>query len=161
MINKRSNNLLLFSLFGIALWFFGNLYEAVVIAPNLLKDSIRKTQDWQDFFTVTNPVFFYIPVAPIAILIIVFLYFKTAADRSALKKHLKHATIAGLLALILGVFIIVRINIPLFFGDIERYAGDVYAMSVLWNILNLVRVALLGITLFHVFNVYMKVRQGE
>jgi hypothetical protein len=158
MTNKVSENLLLFALFGIALWFFGNLYEAIVIAPNMLDDSIRKIQDWKDFFVTTNPIFFYIPIAPIAAFIIAFLYFKKSMDNAVLKRHLKIATIFGLLAFGLGIYIITQINIKFFFGDIQKYSADAHKMSVLWNILNIIRVILLAPTLSHTFKAYMKLK---
>lgn len=156
---KPTKNLLQFALFGIALWFFGNLYEGVVIAPNMLKDSAQKMKDWQDFFTITNPVFFYIPIAPIAVVLIVILHFRTSKDEPVLKKHLKRATIFGLSAFGLGIFIITQINFKLFFGEIEKYAADAYRLSVLWNTLNAVRVVLVAITLFHMFKAYMHTQQ--
>lgn len=151
MIKKISGSLLAFSLFGIALWFFGNLYEGVVIAPNMLYDSVSKIRDWQDFFEITNPVYFYIPVSPLAVFVIVFLYFKTSRDNAALKRHLKYAIIFGLPAFGLGIVIITQINFKLFFGDIQKYTAVTHRLSVLWNCLNIARVLLLAPVLFHTF----------
>jgi hypothetical protein len=149
------NNLLLFSLFGIAMWFFGNLYEGIVITPNLLKDSIQKLHDWQDFFVISNPIFFYIPLAPLATFIIIFLYLRTSVAKLILKKHLKVATIFVLLAFALGIFIVTQINLNLFFGDLKKYTEIVYKISLLWNILNAVRITFLSITLYHTFKAYI------
>jgi hypothetical protein len=159
MTNKISNDLLLFALFGISLWFFGNLYEGIVIAPNMLKDSIHKVQDWQNFFVITNPVIFYVPVAPMAIFIIIFLYFRTNGDKTILKRHLKCATISGLLALALGILIVTQINLKLFFGDVQKYSKDIYKMSVLWNVLNIIRLAFLIPTLLYTFKAYILTQQ--
>jgi hypothetical protein len=161
MTNKLTANLLLFALFGIALWFFGNLYEGIVIAPNMLLDSIQKVKDWQDFFVITNPAIFYVPITPIAVLIIIILYAKSKGDITILKKHLKRATIFGLLALVLGIFIITQINFKLFFGDIQKYSKDLYKLALFWNILNMVRVALLTVTLFHTFKAYIWIKQNQ
>jgi len=162
MTNKLANNLLLFALFGIALWFFGNLYEGIVIAPNMLSDSIHKARDWQDFFVITNPIMFYIPVAPVATFVIIFLYFKTSSDNIILKGHFKRATLFGVLAFALGIFIVTQINLKLFFGVIEKYsAAEVYKMSLHWNVLNIVRVGLLIPALIHTFKAYVWTRQHE
>ncbi len=67
-MQKVDTRLVLFVVFGLALWFFGNLYEAVVIAPNLVVDTATKITYWRGFFSLTNPVYFYIPVAPQAAL---------------------------------------------------------------------------------------------
>jgi hypothetical protein len=156
---KPSNKLLLFSLFGIALWFFGNLYEAVVIAPNMLKDSARKVQDWQDFFAVTNPVFFYIPIAPIAVVIMIVLFLKTGSEQPILKGHLKLATLFGVPAFALGMYMITQINLKLFFGEADKYAAEAHKLSVLWNILNAVRIALLSVTLYQMFRAYIETQR--
>jgi hypothetical protein len=156
---KPSNKLLLFSLFGIALWFFGNLYEAVVIAPNMLKDSARKVQDWQAFFSATNPVFFYIPIAPMAVVVMIVLYFKTSKVQSILKRHLRLATLFGVPAFALGVLMITQINLKLFFGEAGKYAAEAHRLAVLWNMLNVVRIALLSVTLYQMFRAYIETQR--
>lgn len=155
---KTFNKLLLFSLFGLSLWFFGNLYEAVVIAPNLLTHTTQKIQNWRQFFSVTNPLFFYIPLAPLAVVALPVVYRKTNPAESTLKRHLKIASIFGLLALGLGIYIISQINLKLFFGATNQSANEVYRLSLLWNILNVVRVAFLGVTVYHVFKGYVYIR---
>jgi len=160
MTKNRTENLLLFALSGIALWFYGNLYEGIVIAPNLLNDPIQKVQLWQNFFVTTNPVMYYIPVSPLAIVIIVILYFKTSRDQIILKKHLQRASIFGLLALGLGIYIITQINFKLFFGDIQKNSKDLYKLSVLWNVLNLIRTALLIPSMLYTFKACIWTKQN-
>jgi hypothetical protein len=155
MTSKQYRYLLLFSLFGIAQWFFGNLYEGVVIAPNMLENSVFKTQVWQSFFRTTNPIHYYIPLTQVAILAIVFLYFKTPLESTVLKKRLKFAMLSVLLALVLSVYIITQINLKLFFGSSEAYSQNAHSMSVMWNVLNAVRLVLLGIALSNAFKAYM------
>jgi hypothetical protein len=155
MTKKTYANLLLFALLGITLWFFGNLYEGIVITPNLLIDPIGKMYNWQKFFTVTNPIFFYIPLVPIAVLTTIVLYFKTPKEKIVLKRHLKYAAIFLIFALGVGIFIITQINFRLFFGNIEKISGEIYKLAVLWNLLNIVRVILLAFTIYHVFKAYI------
>ena len=155
MTGKTYKNILLFSLFGLTMWFFGNLYEAIVIAPNMLNQSLLKTDLWQKFFTMTNPAFFYIPISPIAILTTILLFFKTPNDKTKQKNHLKRATIFGLCAFILGVYIITQINFKLFFGDINELSDNAHRLSVLWNLLNGVRVLFLTFTVYHLFKTYI------
>jgi hypothetical protein len=158
MSKKSFTNFLLFALLGIAHWFFGNLYEGIVITPNLLSDSIGKIHHWQAFFKFTNPVFFYLPLTPIAALTTFVLYFKTANESTFLKRHLAYASVFLIFALGLGIFIITQINFKLFFGNIERFSADIYYLSVLWNILNLVRVILLAFTIYHLFKAYIFIK---
>jgi hypothetical protein len=148
---KTGSGLLLFALFGLALWLFGNLYEAVVIAPNLLADPLSKIKSWREFFTLTNPIYFYIPIAPLAALTTFFAYFRTPKQSVLLKRHLGIAALILLFVLVLSAFMIIRINHPLFFGDIRLLREQVYALSLRWNVLNIIRIILLSVTVYHIF----------
>ena len=161
MKNKLFTNLLLFALLGIAMWFFGNLYEAIVIGPNMLSNSIVRINHWQGFFAVTNPAFFYVPVPQLATVVLIVLYFKTSKQKVALKKLLKLATIFQVVSILLSVYIITQINFKLFFGDLGKYADQVPSMALLWNILNVTRVFLVGIALVFVFKAYLHNQKNE
>src|SRR4051794_13246582 len=122
MSGKSVCNLLRFALFGIAMWFFGNLYEAVVIGPNMLgADALQKLHNFQKFFITTNPVFFYIPLSPLATAATVFIYFKTPKTKTVLKRHLKMASIFLTISVALSVYMITQLNLKLFFGDLTKY----------------------------------------
>lgn len=155
---RTYSSLLLFALAGILMWFFGNLYEGIVITPNLLTDSARKLNYWQGFFTVTNPIFFYLPIVPIALMAILFLYFKTSKEQVALKKHLASALIYLILPLAVGVFIITQINLKLFFGNTQA-ESEIYKLSILWNILNAVRIVLLIFPIRHLLRAYIVLKK--
>jgi hypothetical protein len=159
MTEKTRARFLLFALSGLALWFFGNLYEGIVIAPNLLAGPVDKLRHWQTFFTATNPVYFYIPIAPLAALTIFILYFKTAKENIALKRHLGYAALFLIIALGLSIFIITQINLQLFFGVIPRVPGKAYQLSVLWNILNGVRIIFLAGALYQAFQAYLFIQR--
>ena len=111
MKDKTINGLLVFSIFFLALWFFGNLYEELVIAPNQVINSYEKLQHWQHFFTETNPMYFYVPFTQVAIIIICILYFKITDIHQ--KKLLKKAIIFGIFGIILTVVIVTQINLKL------------------------------------------------
>lgn len=154
MGSKRCIFLVIFALFGMALWFFGNLYEAVVIAPNLLVDSTTKAHAWQVFFTVTNPVFFYVPLGPLAVVAMIILYIKMRSRDRLLERYLRIALIFGLSGLLLGVYIITQINLKLFFGNIEELAPRLHGLAVQWNILNGIRVGCLLVVIIYLFKSY-------
>jgi hypothetical protein len=158
MSAKLFHNLLLFCLFGIAMWFFGNLYEAIVIAPNMLQNAIQRLHAWQDFFVCTNPVFFYVPIPQLATVTLVVLYFKAPRQNVYIKKQLKLALIFQIAALMLSVYIIAQLNLKLFFGDLEKYADEIPSKAILWNILNAMRVVLVGAALSFVFKAYTQTR---
>src|SRR6266700_5893497 len=149
MANKTEINLLLFALFGFGMWFFGNLYEGIVITPNLLKHSIEKLYHWQQFFTVTNPVLFYIPLVPFSIAILVILYFKKSKEGFQTKKYLKQSIIFLIPPLLVGIYVVTQINLILFFGDLDQISARVYKLSLLWNILNVVRVIFLALVTYN------------
>lgn len=154
-MNKLFSHLLLFSLFGIAMWFFGNLYEAIVIGPNMLENSGQRLHYWQNFFVVINPVFFYVPIPPLAAVSLIVLFFIVPKEEVKIKKQLKLANIFQITSLALSTYIITQLNFKLFFGDLEKYADQIPSRALLWNILNLLRVALIAIALRFVFNAYM------
>jgi hypothetical protein len=153
---KWYNGILLFTLFGIAMWFFGNLYEAIVIGPNMIHDSMNRLHAWQQFFVLTNPVFFYVPIPQLATLALLGLFIKAPAGSVELKRLLKIANVFQLSSIALSVYIISQINFKLFFGDLSKYTDSVAALALLWNVLNIIRVLLVGVALTFVFKAYLQ-----
>lgn len=143
----------LVAVIGLAHWFFGNLYEEIVLAPNNLVHSYEQLLRWQNYYLVTNQIYYYVPFTQIAVLIVWFLYFKnTDTDRGT---NLRKASIYGLLALALTAVIITQLNLKLFFGDLNLYRDQVHQMSVYWFIGNGLRVMLVGMALRYAFRVYL------
>ena len=155
---KLFDRLLVFSLFGTAMWFFGNLYEAIVIAPNLLVNSIERAQQWQNFIGTTNPVMFYIPLTFVAGIVLLILYTKTPKQKMAVKQKLKWACVCMAIAYLLSVYIITQINLKLFFGNLTTNALQIHTLALLWNILNGIRTILLAVALVFVFKAYVQSR---
>src|SRR5438045_1633511 len=110
MKTKLFRNLLLFSLFGIALYFFGILYEGVVYGPKLLDNSMERMLFWKNFTSVISPVIYYVPWVYLATLVLVVLYFNTPKEKTELKKRLKRASIFQVISLILTIYILSQIN---------------------------------------------------
>lgn len=150
---KTFDRLLAFSLFFLAHWFFGNLYEQIVLAPNQLTNSYQALKNWQGYFTVTNPIYYYVPFTQVAVLVVCYLYFKTT--RASEKQLLKKAGLFGLLSIVATVFIVTQLNLKLFFGDIDKHRHEIYALSVLWLIGNTLRLYLVGSSLYFTFKTYL------
>src|SRR5580704_4446682 len=93
MKSKLFNNLLLFSLFGIALGFFGMLYEGVVAIPKMLDTSMERMFFWRDYYAAINPLVYYIPLVPLATLTLVVLYFMTGRGKEILRRQFGWAAI--------------------------------------------------------------------
>lgn len=156
MKNKLFNNLLLFSLFGIALGFFGILYEGSVYGPKMLDDSKIRMLFWKDFYMVITPLVYYIPLVPLATVTLVILYFNTPKENAELKSRLKIGGLFQIGSLILTLYIIKQLNLKLYFSNIDKYGSVIPAKAILFNILSVCRVALTTIALITVFRAYIQ-----
>lgn len=83
---KLFRTLLLFSLFGIALYFFGILYEGLVYGPKLLDTTMERMLFWKNFTSIISPIVYYVPWVYLATIVLMVLYFKTPVERTELKK---------------------------------------------------------------------------
>ncbi len=153
MTNKSLNRLYAFSLFFLAQWFFGNLYEEIVLAPNQLTNAYEALKNWQGYFTITNQIYYYVPFTQAAVFAVFFLYLKSSNEEE--KRLLKKASIFGLLSIFMTVLIVTRLNLKLFFGDIEKYKEEIFSLSVLWLIGNAIRLYLVGSSLYFTFKTYL------
>lgn len=150
---KTFNRLLGFSLFFLAHWFFGNLYEEIVLAPNQLTNSYEALKSWQGYFTITNQIYYYVPFTQIAVFVICFLYLKSNNETE--KLLLKKASVFGLLSIAITAIIVTQLNLKLFFGDIEKYKEQIYNLSVIWLVGNAIRLYLVGTCLYLTFKTYI------
>src|SRR5258708_38618719 len=110
MKSKLFNNLVLFSLFGIALGFFGILYEGVVYGPKLLDVSMERMLFWKDFTSTISPIVYYFPLTHLATITLVVLYFMTPKEKTNFRKRLKLASIFQIASLALTFYILTQIN---------------------------------------------------
>lgn len=149
---KNFNRLLMFSLFFMAHWFFGNLYEEIVLAPNQLTNSYEALKNWQNYFTITNQIYYYVPFTQIAVFVVCYLYFKSQGKVE--KALLKKASIFGLLSIGITAVIVTQLNLKLFFGDLDKYKDEIFILSVIWLIGNAIRLYLVGSSLYYTFKVY-------
>ncbi|ALR10662.1 anthrone oxygenase family protein [Mycobacteroides saopaulense] len=140
--------LMYFTVFGIAMWFFGNLYEAIVIGPNIAGDSKEQLKAFQQFTEVTNPVYYYIPLTQIAAITLI-VWFVHTPRKAPEKLSLFLACVAEIAAVVLSVYVIVKLNTTLFFGSLGETPSELHRLALQWNMLNLVRVALTAIALVY------------
>src|SRR5271155_1870764 len=117
---KLFSNLLVFSLFGIALGFFGILYEGVVYGPKFLDVSMERMQFWKAFTAVISPVPYYIPILPIATVLLVVLSFGTSKEKPELRKRLIGASLFQIASLALTMYILTQINFRRSFGNLDK-----------------------------------------
>ena len=161
MKSKLFNNLLLFSLFGIALYSFGILYEGVIYGPKLLDVSMERMHFWKDFTSIISPVIYYVPWVYLATIVLVVLYFKASKEKPELKKRLRFASIFQIASLMLTIYILVQINFKMSFSNLEKYAGEIPGKVFLFNILSITRVALAAMGLTFIFKAYIQTQQAQ
>jgi NADH:ubiquinone oxidoreductase subunit 6 (subunit J) len=149
----------LFSLFGIALGFFGILYEGAVYGPKLLDVSMERMLFWKEFTSIISPVIYYVPWVYLATIALVVLYFKTQKEKTELKKRLKLAVIFQILSLVLTIYILTEINFKRSFGNLEKYTDTIPGKVLLFNILSILRVALGAIGLTYIFKAYIQTQK--
>ena len=161
MKTKLFNNLLLFSLFGIALGFFGILYEGIVYGPKFLDISMERMLFWKNFTSIISPLAYYTPWVGLATLTLVVLYFKTPKQNTLLKNRLKWASLFQILSLALTFYILTQINFKQSFGDIQKYADVIPAKTVLFNILSVIRIGFVAIALSSLFKGYIQTQKDQ
>jgi hypothetical protein len=158
---KLFNNLLVFSLFGVALGFFGVLYEGVVYGPKFLDVSMERMQFWKAFTAVISPIPYYIPIYPIATILLVVLSFQTPKEKAGLRKRLIMASLFQIVSLALTIYILTQINFRRSFGDLQKYAAEIPGKVVLFNILSVIRIGLGAIAVAFVFRACMQTQKEQ
>jgi hypothetical protein len=159
MKSKTFNNFLLFSLFGIALGFFGILYEGIVYGPKFLDTSMERMLFWKSFTSIISPLAYYTPWVGIGTIILVLLYFKTSKQKPILKSRLKWASILQILSLAITFYILTQINFKQSFGDIQKYTDVIPGKVILFNILSVIRIVLVAIALTSLFKGYIQTQK--
>jgi predicted membrane protein len=160
MKSKLFNNLLLFSLFGVALGFFGVLYEGVVYGPKLLDISLDRMLFWKSFTSIISPIIYYVPIVYLATIALVILYFKTSKEQPEIKKRLKLASIFQVASVALTIYILTQINFKGSFGNLEKYAAAIPGKVILFNILSVFRVMVTAIALTLIFKSYVQTQKN-
>jgi hypothetical protein len=159
MKDKTIDRLLVFALFFMAYWFFGNLYEEIVLIPNqLVVNSFDVLTCWQSYFSITDQAYYYIPGMLVAVMSTCISYFrsKDRVQRSWLKK----ASIFSMIATALTIVIVNEINEKIFHDDLTKYKDRLQFYSTLWLIGNAVRLSLVGSAMYYLFKTIIH-RKGK
>jgi hypothetical protein len=131
------------ALLGHAHWFFGNLYEATVLAPGWASMAGRPLRLGEGFLAPGSPVRYYIPATPLTALVTVAA--GVAGWRTPQVSHLLLvlSVVLCLAGAAVTAFIVTRVNVRLFLApDVppDRKA----ALARRWVRLNYVRLAAVG-----------------
>lgn len=147
-------NWTLVAITGQAYWLFGNLYEEVVIAPNWIMNSPLQLKRLHDFFLLTNPTFYFVPLTQLSTLLV---WWLTWLNREhTVKKDYQQAAWYALLSAVVNIFIVTTIVIKIFGADFENYGDYLNTLCWRWNVLNIFRMTLVSVTLYYLFNIYRK-----
>jgi hypothetical protein len=154
MRTEVQKRLALFTVFGLAWWFFGNLYEAIVISPNWIVNSPDQLKRLHEFFVNTSPTVYFVPLTQLATLPVWLLW--GLNKNPDLKKNYRMAGIAALLLTGLNIFIVSTIVTKIFGDNYLSMAADLHAYCFRWNVLNAFRMLLTFTTLCYMFNAFRK-----
>jgi hypothetical protein len=139
---------------GMAYWFFGNLYEAIVFSPNWIEDSPAQFTRLNEFFTNTGPTLYFVPLTQLATILVWALWWRNRDDE--VRRDYRNAGIAALVLTALTAYIVAAV-IPRMFGDdYLANPGGTSAAAWQWNVLNVVRMALTGATAWYLFTAFRR-----
>ncbi|MGA6164527.1 hypothetical protein [Amycolatopsis magusensis] len=144
--------LTLVAVLGMAYWFFGNLYEAVVFSPNWVRDSPAQFTRLHEFFANTGPTLYFVPVAQLAILLVWVLWWRNREDE--LKRDYRRAGVLAVANVALSAYVI-AVLVRRMFGE-DYLSADLTATAWQWNALNVVRMVLTAVTGYSLFSAFRK-----
>ena len=134
------------ALLGLAQWFFGNLYEAVVTAPNWRIGFEYEALTGQSQ-NADRPLRYYVPTTWVAAVLLWVATVLGWRSQPGARRWLTGAAVATAASLLLTAYIVTQLNLKLFFGTPVHDAESVRPLMEQWQALNWVRVSLLGIAL--------------
>ncbi|MGH3171473.1 MAG: anthrone oxygenase family protein [Trebonia sp.] len=134
---------LLFTLLAHMWWLCGNAYEAVVLVP-------RMQRSWEGGSAPglrVDPKWYYLSAIPAALGALGGATSLAWVNSYPARGCMLAAAVISAIALALTVFIIVAINLPLFYAEPPPPVGEGLYLTQRWRRLNLVRVVLLAAAL--------------
>lgn len=150
----RQRWLTLLAALGMAYWFFGNLYEAVVFSPNWVEDSPAQFARLNGFFTNTGPTLYFVPLTPLAIVLVWALWWRNRDDD--LRADYRYAGVASLVLTALTIGIVALVIPRLFGAEALAHPAQLRTAAWWWNGLNVLRMILTAITGWHLFQAFRK-----
>ncbi|MUH00734.1 hypothetical protein F7734_54090 [Scytonema sp. UIC 10036] len=147
--------LLVISILGFTHWFFGNLYEQIVLAPNLLGLGVEGLQLWRQFFQFSDPRYYFLPLNPIAILVTFAALAISWRSHSKQRKWLMGAASFALVTGLLTVYIVTQINLKLYFGPLSDDISWLQSTQQLSATLGKLRLVSELITLYCALRAYL------
>lgn len=151
---NKQKNWTLFTIFGFAYWFFGNLYEAIVFGPNWAIEDPGHLKLLNDFFVHSSPTLYFIPMTLLAAISVWILAFTNKIDE--VKRDYRRASILALIVTVLTSFIVGFVLSKMFGPGFYENPAEGSHYGKLWNMLNAVRLILEIMTIYYLFNAFRK-----
>ncbi|CCG98609.1 hypothetical protein FAES_0598 [Fibrella aestuarina BUZ 2] len=161
MTSKQTLGWLHASLFGLLLWFFGNLYEEVILMPNWLVAPLDVLHAYNRFYSVVLQYHYYVPITQLAVLTLVWLCFRQNPARLVAPAALKRAAIWGGVGTLLTVLIVLQLNVKLFLGPVAVPEAEAHRLGVLWMLGNAIRLFCVGKTIGYALRVRDALRDSQ
>lgn len=158
MSTKNTLHWLHFSLFGLTMWFFGNLYEEVILMPNWLAAPLSVLKVYNQYYTVVIQYHYYVPITQLAVIVLVVLCFIDNPARNLALPLLRRAAVWGVLALLLTVYIVLTLNLDLFIGTLTLSEQAAHQKGLIWMTGNAVRLFCTGMAWGTAFRVRDRLR---
>ncbi|WP_157579065.1 hypothetical protein [Spirosoma montaniterrae] len=147
-----------FALFGLALWFFGNLYEEVILMPNWLVAPLDVLQAYNRYYTVVIQYHYYVPITQVAVIVLIVCCFTANPARQQAGRDLGRAAIWGTIALVLTAWIVLSLNLDLFIGQLTLTETEAHRKGLIWMLGNGVRLICVGLSLWYTIRVRDAIR---
>ncbi|MBO0931946.1 hypothetical protein [Fibrella aquatilis] len=147
-----------FALFGLALWFFGNLYEEVILLPNWLAASLSVLQAYNRYYSVVIQYHYYVPVTQVAVVVLVALCFTSNPARQTDPSNLRRAALWGTLGLVLTALIVINLNLRLFVGELTLSETEAHRLGLIWMVGNGIRLFCVGMSFRYALSVRDRLR---
>ncbi len=153
---RAVSRLLRFALFGLALWFFGNLYEEVVLMPNWVVASFDTLRVYTGYFRVVIQYHYYVPLTQLAVVTLLVLAYRAEPHLLPLRPALRRAGGWGLAGVALTVPIVVFLNTQLFIGKLSLTEAEAHRLGWYWLAGNLLRLGCVGAALRYALRAYVQ-----
>ncbi|RZU53119.1 hypothetical protein EV385_5005 [Krasilnikovia cinnamomea] len=154
MTPARQKWLTLVAVLGLAYWFFGNLYEAIVFSPNWVVDTPAQMTRLHGFFVNTGPTLYFVPLTFLAALLT---WLLLALNRDpALRADYRRASLVAVVLMGLNAFIVATVVSKLFGAGYPADPERLSAYAWRWNVLNVLRMMLTATAAVILFNAFRK-----
>lgn len=151
---KTQKKWTMIAILGMSYWFFGNLYEQIVIAPNWVVNSVEQVRRLNEFFINTSPTHYFVPITLLAPVLVWILYFSNKID--SVRKDLRIASVFAILDSVLTTFIVATIVMKLFGEDYLDQGDFLNTLTWRWTILNIFRMTFSAFIVYYLFSTFRK-----